>query len=215
MDRSKLSAPITSLEKRAYIEIMAYKPITKYDYERLALAIHFYEMHIEKTRNNDNTNNDGLLGVIVELFSQHPFSSRTHVMREGVVDSSISIDGKRYPLEIKTNGGEMCGIFERIEKSNKLGNGAYKRNTYIRYYLNIDIKPSKYNKDGIRRLDVVMRLTDFLDLLERADAIETRATRNIKKTSKRLYNALIDAVNDNIAIPFDRRMMYVSEDFTE
>ena len=210
--KANVSAPLTSVQARAYRRIQAFKVITSYDFKRLVECIRLYEQSIEcyKTTGKEN---DGLFGMVVEITSHRPTSTLTHVRQQTKVDSYIVIDDKPRKLEVKTNSGEMQDFYKLTSKERNV--------TYIHYVMDIDVRPSKYNPAGIRQIEFCCTLSHFLERCEEHKAIHDNGTNirgakcNLRADKKSLYKAFIEDLENGLVIPFDRRMTYCTEDFED
>ena len=163
--------------------------------------------------NNGEPIDSGLYGKVVELLSHDEKSTIYRVQAQSRNDAYIIIDGKRRPLEVKTNGG-------RIESLYRL-NAKARQSHYISYTLDIVIKAGKPRKDGTckpaehRYINALMTVAQFIDLVESVDAtkvISHNASDReiaIQSDSKKLYKAL---VNGNY-LEYFRDWEYFEEDF--
>ena len=97
-----ITKPYTKTQKLAYELIINYKAKTSHDIERLATATQRYNIDIERYKNGGNTDS-ALHGKIDEILNRSSHSKRYDVADMRWSDSYIYIDGKRQPLENKTN----------------------------------------------------------------------------------------------------------------
>lgn len=192
--------------------VKAFKPKNSKDMKRLNKAVNLVNLNI-KRHNNGEPTDSGLLGKVTELLSHDEKSTIVRVQAQNRNDCYIIIDGKRKPLEVKTNGGRVGSLYQMSAKA--------RESRYIHYTLDIETKAGKPRKDGTckpaehRYVNVVMTIAEFIRVLE-----ECRATKvighnesdrevAIQSDSKKLYKAL---VNGNYT-EYHRDWEYFSEDF--
>ena len=198
--------------ERTIALIQHFEVKTSYDTKRKAKALDIVQSNLDKAKNGLPID-CGMYGKVKELTSHDSKSTITRVQAQSRNDSYILVDGKRKPLEIKTNGG-------RVESLYKL-NAKAKANRYIAYTLDFTVKAGKPRKDGTckpaehRYFSGVMTIAKFIEILD-----ETKATKvighndsdkelAIQSDSKKLYKALL-ASN---AIEYNPNWEYFSEDF--
>lgn len=206
--------PITKLERKAYRFIHAYHCKTAYDVKRLVEMIRLYNRAVTLTRLGLKEDS-AILGYVVELGTHRPTSTITRVRTEKFNDSYILVDDKPHKLEVKTNGGHIEELMKKSARE--------KESTYIFYYLDMDVRPSKYNPSGLRRLSFVCTLGYFLEVLETYNAYKPNPTRdnkhtkayNIQADSKKMYEHFKTDLESGKIIPFNREMVYISEDFED
>jgi len=180
---------------RKSIEIVnTFEPKTKLDEKRKAKAIELLQLNVARVKANEPIDS-GIYGKIKELLSHNAKSTIIRVRAQGKSDSFINVDGKRKPLEVKTNGGRVESLFTMNEKA--------KATNYIRYTLDFIVKAGKPRKDGTckpeehRYFDGVMTVKTFIEILESTKAYkvighnESDKERAIQSDSKKLYKALL------------------------
>ena len=200
------------LIKKAIEIVNAFEPKTKLDEKRKAKAIELLQLNIERAKKNEPVDS-GLYGKIKELLSHNARSTITSVRAQGKHDSFINIDGKRKPLEVKTNGGRVENLFTMSDKA--------KEKRYIRYTLDFTVKAGKPRKDGTckpeehRYFDGVMTVKTFVEILESTKAYkvishnESDKERAIQSDSKKLYKALLKSG----AVDYVADFNYTADDF--
>ena len=161
--------------------------------------------------NNGEPIDSGLYGKVVELLSHDEKSTIYRVQAQNRTDAYIIIDGKRKPLEVKTNGGRIENLYRLKAKDSR----------YISYTLDVVIKAGKPRKDGTckpaehRYVNALMTVAQFIELVESVGATKvighSASDREvaIQSDSKKLYKAL---VNGNY-LEYFRDWEYFKEDF--
>lgn len=91
-----------------YMNDFIEKALANTNTTKKAERAHNIERHTENTA-NDN----GAIGKAFEIALQSVFSARTNYAKQGANDKTLTIDGKRVSVEIKSNGGRI----DNIEKS--------------------------------------------------------------------------------------------------
>lgn len=182
------------LIKKAYDIVNAFECVSTYDEKRKAKAVELLQVNIERVKANKSIDS-GIYGKIKELLSHNTNSTITRVRPQGKSDSFIVVDGKRKPLEVKTNGGRVESLFTMSERA--------KATNYIRYTLDFTVKAGKPRKDGTckpaeyRHFDGVLTVKTFVEILESTKAYkvighnESDKERAVQSDSKKLYNALL------------------------
>lgn len=184
------------LIKKSVELVNAFEVKTSYDEKRKAKAIELLQTNIERVKRNEPIDS-GLYGKVKELLSHNTRSTIIRVRPQGTNDSYITIDGKRKPLEVKTNGGRVESLFSMSERAKEIN--------YIRYTLDFTVKAGKPRKDGTRKpeehryFDGVMTVKTFIEILESTKAYkvighnESDKERAIQSDSKKLYKALLES----------------------
>lgn len=209
--KASMRDPITRIQARTHRRIQAYKCYTVYDLKRLEECIRLYHQSIDKYIETGKEN-DGLFGVIVEITSHRPASTLIHVRQQTKVDSYVIIDDRPHKMEVKTNDGEMQDFY-KLSSSEKAV-------TYIHYVLDTNVKPSKFCPSGLYQVEFVCTMKHFLERCEQYNAVKDNG-ENIRgakcnlRMSKKLYNAFLEDLANDVVIPFDRRMTYTKEDFED
>lgn len=200
------------LIKKSIELVNAFEVRTSYDEKRKTKAVELLQLNIERVKANEPIDS-GLYGKIKELLSHSERSTITRVRPQGKSDSFISVDGKRKPLEVKTNGGRVENLFKMSERA--------KATNYIRYTLDFTIKAGKPRKDGTckpeehRYFDGVMTVKTFIEILETTKAYkiighnESDKERAVQSDSKKLYKALLESG----AVDYIADFNYTIDDF--
>lgn len=198
--------------ERTIALIQHFEVKTSYDAKRKAKALDIVQSNFDKAKNGLPID-CGMYGKVKELTSHDSKSTITRVQAQSRNDSYILVDGKRKPLEVKTNGGRIASLYKLNAKA--------RANRYIVYTLDLTVKAGKPRKDGTckpaehRYFSGVMTIAKFIEILD-----ETRATKvighndsdkelAIQSDSKKLYKALL--ASD--AIEYNPNWEYFSEDF--
>lgn len=201
-----------NLIRKSVKAVESFKPKTKYDKIRKYHAIVLVQSNIERAKEGKPIDS-GLYGKVKELLSHDTRSTITRVRAQGKADSFISVDGKRKPLEVKTNGGRVENLFTMSERA--------KATNYIRYTLDFTVKAGKPRKDGTckpeehRYFDGVMTVKTFIEILESTKAYkiighnESDKERAVQSDSKKLYKALLESG----AIDYIPDFNYTIDDF--
>ncbi len=182
------------------------------DNKRVTLAKTLVNKNVVRY-NNGEAVDSGLYGKVTELLSHDEKSTIYRVQAQGKNDAYIIVDGKRRPLEVKTNGG-------RIESLYKLSTKA-RESRYISYTLDVTIKAGKPRKDGTckpaehRYINALMTIAQFIELVESVNATKVIGHNDsdrevaIQSDSKKLYKALVNGEY----MEYYRDWEYFTEDF--
>ena len=191
--------------------IIAYEPHTASDCRRLITACKLTLEDLKKLVHGLPTDS-GLAGKVKECLHRDARSRITRVQAQGRNDAYLVIDGKRYPLEVKTNGGRIESLYKSKAPDTH----------FIVYELDVMIKAGKPRKDGTckpaehRQTCKVMTVRKFLEVIESTGASKVighgEADREVavQADSKKLYQALISGG----FIDYDREATYTWEQFT-
>lgn len=198
--------------ERTIALIQHFEVKSSYDAKRKAKALNIVQINLDKAKNGLPIDS-GMYGKVKELTSHDSKSTIIRVQAQSRNDAYIIIDGKRKPLEVKTNGGRVASLYKLNTKA--------RVNRYIFYTLDFTVKAGKPRKDGTckpaehRYFSGVMTIAKFIEILD-----ETKATKvighndsdkelAIQSDSKKLYKALL--ASD--AIEYNPNWEYFSEDF--
>lgn len=144
----------------------------------------------------------GAFGKKRELENCRELSKKFKVSGTRQADLYFTVDGKPTRLEYKTNGGRIGSIINALEKG---------RDGYVAYEMRIQ---NSNTLNQLREIQpVVMRYSQFIAMLEKANAIRSNSRDGepcIQVTLKAWYNALLD-----YPIPFDVNLKYLSSDFED
>lgn len=200
--------------KNCVVLVNAFEVKTSYDAKRKAKAIELIQANTERLKANEPID-CGLYGKVKELTSHDSKSTITRVQAQSRNDSYIIVDGKRKPLEVKTNGGRVASLYKLNAKA--------RANRYIVYTLDFTVKAGKPRKDGTckpeehRYFSGVMTIAKFIEILETTKATkiighnESDREIAIQSDSKKLYKALIESNS----IEYNPNWEYFKEDFED
>lgn len=192
--------------------VQAFEVNSSYDEKRKLKALDLIQTNFNKAKANEPID-CGLYGKVKELTSHDSKSTITRVQAQSRNDSYILVDGKRKPLEVKTNGGRIASLYKLNAKA--------RANRYIVYTLDFTVKAGKPRKDGTckpeehRYFSGVFTIARFIEILEATKATkiighnENDREIAIQSDSKKLYKALIASE----AIEYNPNWEYFSEDF--
>lgn len=203
---------MTKMFERTIQLIQNFEVKSSYDAKRKAKALDIVQINLDKAKNGLPID-CGMYGKVKELTSHDSKSTITRVQAQSRNDAYIIVDGKRKPLEVKTNGGRVASLYKLNAKA--------RANRYVFYTLDFTVKAGKPRKDGTckpaehRYFSGVMTIAKFIEILN-----ETKATKvighndsdkelAIQSDSKKLYKALL--ASD--AIEYNPNWEYFSEDF--
>ena len=199
----------TNPQAQALDEIIAYDPETTGDCKRLsnACCIVIHDLHrLESGLPCDS----GLAGKVKELLRRDSKSRINRVQAQGRNDAYIVIEGRRYPLEVKTNGGRIQALYSIKNPDTR----------FIMYELDYTIKAGKPRKDGTckpaerRQACKVMTVRAFLEMIEDTKAWKVIGHNAgdrevaVQPDSKKLWKALQNFTD------YDREKTYTWADFT-
>lgn len=206
-----MNTNITMIKKSIDL-INAFEVKTSYDAKRKAKAVELVTLNYNRVSSGQALDS-GLYGKVKELLSHDSKSTITRVQAQSRNDAYIIVDGKRKPLEVKTNGGRVASLYKLNAKA--------RANRYIFYTLDFTVKAGKPKKDGSRKPEEhryfsgVMTVAKFIEILEATKATKVIGHNNsdkelaIQSDSKKLYKALLASE----AIEYNPNWEYFSEDF--
>lgn len=183
---------INNPQAQALDAIIAYNPRTSSDCRRLITACKLVQTDLHRLVKGEACDS-GIAGKVKECLKRDSISRINRVQAQGKNDAYISIEGKRYPLEVKTNGGRIQALY----------NTKAPETHFIVYELDYTVKAGKPRKDGTckpaehRQACKVMTVKAFLELIEDTGASKiighNEADREVavQADSKKLYQALI------------------------
>lgn len=160
-----------------------------------------------------NPKDCGRYGKAFETLFVSKNSRKTKCSPQGKIDNYFYLDGKRYPVEYKINGGRIETLYD-VAKPEK---------AYIVYMLDYTV-PLRKRKDGSiaggehRVINpIIMTVKDFLEVVDRLHAYKfpEHADKNdrekaVAASSKKLYDCLKE-----YCIPFHPDTRYASDDFED
>lgn len=160
-----------------------------------------------------NSNDDGRIGKAFEMLNVADTSRKAYVAAQGKIDGYFYLDGKRKPVEYKTNGGRIGSLYKMTKPES----------AYIIYSMDFETRQT-YRKDGTPRptkhytvAPVILKVSDFLAILEHCGAtkvIEHKGKGDkeiaVQGDSAKLAKCLAD-----YPITFDPNTKYTTEDFED
>ena len=189
--------------------IIAYEPETTSDARRLITACELVSTDLKRLANNMPCD-CGLAGKVKELLRRDSVSRINRVQAQGKNDAYITIEGKRYPLEVKTNGGRIASLYKVKNPKGR----------FVLYELDYTIKAGKPRKDGPckpaehRQACKVMTVRAFLEMIEETKACKVighnASDRElaVQPDSNKLWKALQNFTD------YDREKTFTWTDFT-
>lgn len=183
---------LTAPQRQALEAIDNYAPRTSSDCRRLITACKLVHFDLERLARGEACDS-GIAGKVKECLKRDSKSRINRVQAQGKNDAYIAIEGRRYPLEVKTNGGRIQALYSVKAPDTH----------FIVYELEVVIKAGKPRKDGTckpeeyRKACKVMTVRQFIELIEETGAskvIGHNATDReiaVQADSKKLYQALI------------------------
>lgn len=213
-----LSAPITKVQFLAFKRISMYKAVTKEDEKRLQTAIERYEVDIDRYYSDGNTDS-ALNGKVDEILNRSSYSKRYDVASVNFNDSYIYIDGKRQPLENKTNTTCVESYyFNSIE---------WAKSHYIHYTIDdytketISKKTGKVTPAKHYYFSGILSFYDLFMIAKRFDAVKTIIANKKNHNGEivplmylRHGIKLCNYLNSLNIVPFERNARnYITEDF--
>ena len=189
-----------------------YEVITEYDAKRLEVAKELLKRDAQRTLNGFNADS-GLYGKVFELLMRKPNSVVTWVQGQNKSDYITHINGTTTHCEVKTNCGRI-GDFYKTDKSNS---------KYVIYSMCMEKVAKHERKDGTRDIKrwhiepIIMRMSDFLNILETTKAVKYIWHDNTIKSDKeeaikQWYTPFYDALIAFNATPYNRLGNYKASD---
>lgn len=179
-------------QRQALDAIIAYNPRTSSDCRRLITACKLTHKDLQRAVRGEACDS-GIAGKVKECLKRDKLSRINRVQAQGKNDAYIAVEGRRYPLEVKTNGGRIQALY-KVKAPDT---------SFIVYELDIVIKAGKPRKDGTckpeehRQACKVMTVRQFLELIEDTKACKVIGHNAsdqeiaVQADSKKLYKALI------------------------
>lgn len=165
-------------------KISAMEVVTSYDVKRQARAFQYL------ARADVDS---GAFGRIDELLSRKHGSKKIDVATQGRDDTSVTVDGKNYRAERKTNGGRISGIKSR----------------YVVYSL--DLCNSTTGNKRRTLGPMVFTLGGFLEILETAGAIKCtngkKPEQAVQPSSLKMFRLM-----EQYGTPFDIDRNYSADE---
>ena len=187
---------------------------TKYENRRYNQVIWLVNREIARV-SMGYAKNSGLNGCIYEILTSKDTSRKNRVASQGKVDGYFTYNGKRIPIELKTNGGRIGSLY-RKDGTPRAG--------FIVYNMCFDTRSKKKDKatgeivkssKHCETESLVFRIEDFINLLEDCKAIKmlAHADKNDREPaivgdSMKLYKRLLE-----YPLVYDPQAKYTEEDF--
>lgn len=183
---------LTNPQRQALDAIGDYMPRTSSDCRRLITASKLIHFDLERLARGEACDS-GIAGKVKEILKRDSLSRINRVQAQGKNDAYISIEGRRYPLEVKTNGGRIESLYKSKAPDTH----------FIVYELDVMIKAGKPRKDGTckpaehRKACKVMTVRQFIELIEATKACKVIGHNAsdqelaVQADSKKLYQALV------------------------
>ena len=160
-----------------------------------------------------NEADSGRWGKAFEILNVSDTSHKVTVSAQGKIDGYFYLDGKRKPVEYKTNGGRIGSLYNLRKPEN----------AYIVYSMDFETRQT-YRKDGTPRdtkhyvvAPVILKVSDFLAILEHCNATKVIGHQGkgddevaIQGDSAKLAKCLAE-----YPITFDPNTKYTTEDFED
>ena len=173
----------------------------------------------ERTRLNNALNilnnraDDGRWGKAFELLNVSTKARKSYVAKQGKADGYFYLNGKRHPIEYKTNGGRVGSLYRMTKPEN----------AYIVYSMDFETRQT-YRKDGTPRdtkhytvAPIVLKVSDFLAILEHCNATKVigHADKGDDEIAIQGDSAKLAKCLANYPIPYDPNLEYYTEDFED
>ena len=192
--------------------IQDYEVVSEYDAKRLEVAKDLLQRDAKRYLAGLNVNS-GLYGQVFELLSRKPNSTVTWVQSSNKSDYITRINGTTTHVEVKTNFGRVGEYYKSSHNNTK----------YIVYAMCCEKVSKHVKKDGstdVKRWiiePIIMRMNDFLDILERTNATKYIEHKNLVTSDRELaikpwYNPFYEALKAYNATPYNRLGNYKSSD---
>ena len=189
-----------------------YEVITEYDAKRLEVAKELLQRDAKRQLSGLNCDS-GLYGKVFELLMRKPNSTVTWVQGQNKSDYITRINGTTTHCEVKTNCGRI-GDFYKSDKSNS---------KYVIYSMCMEKIAKHERKDGTRDIKrwhiepIIMRMSDFLNILETTKAVKYIWHDNTIKSDKeeaikQWYTPFYEALKAYDATPYNRLGNYKASD---
>ncbi len=189
-----------------------YEVVSDYDAKRLEVAKELLTRDAKRYMCGLNTDS-GLYGKVFELLMRKPNSKVTWVQSQNKSDYITNINGTFTHVEVKTNFGRV-GDFYKFKKIDT---------RYVVYALCAEKIGKHERKDGTKDVKrwiiepVIMRMTDFLNILETTKAVKYIEHKNSIKSDKeeaikQWYTPFYEALKAFDATPYNRLGNYKASD---
>lgn len=189
-----------------------YEVVSEYDAKRLEVAKELLQRDAKRQLSGLNCDS-GLYGKVFELLMRKPNSKVTWVQGQNKSDYITHINGTTTHCEVKTNFGRVGDFY----KSNN------SRSKYVIYAMCCEKIGKHERKDGTKDVKrwhiepIIMRMFDFMRILEETNAIKFIEHKNSIKSDreeaiKQWYTPFYEALKAYNATPYNRLGNYKASD---
>lgn len=189
-----------------------YEVVSEYDAKRLKVAKELLQRDAKRQLSGLNCDS-GLYGKVFELLMRKPNSKVTWVQGQNKSDYITHINGTTTHCEVKTNFGRVGDFY----KSNN------SRSKYVIYAMCCEKVAKHERKDGTKDVKrwhiepIIMRMSDFMRILEETNAIKFIEHKNSIKSDreeaiKQWYTPFYEALKAYNATPYNRLGNYKASD---
>lgn len=160
-----------------------------------------------------NEKDSGRWGKAFEVLNVSDTSHKVNVSSQGKIDGYFYLDGKRKPVEYKTNGGRISALYRMTKPEN----------AYIIYSMDFETRQT-YRKDGTPRptkhyvvAPIILKVSDFLAILEHCNATKVigHAGKGDDEIAVQGDSAKLAKCLAEYPITFDPNYRYTAEDFED
>ena len=160
-----------------------------------------------------NENDSGRWGKAFEILNVSDTARKTYVAAQGKIDGYFNYEGKRKPVEYKTNGGRIGNLYKLAKPEN----------AFIVYSMDFETRQT-YRKDGTPRptkhyqvAPVILKVSDFLAILEHCGATKVigHADKGDDEIAVQGDSAKLAKCLAEYPITFDPNYHYESSDFED
>ena len=193
--------------------IADFEIISVYDNKRLEVAKEMLIRDVKRYKACLNTDS-GLYGKVFELLMRKPNSKVTQVQIPNASDYITRINGTTTHVEVKTNFGRVEDFYKNTKHNDT---------KYIVYALCAEKVSKHIRKDGTQDVKqwiiepIIMRLSDFVEILESTNATKYIEHKNTIKSDreraiKQWYTPFYNAIKAYDATPYNRLGNYKASD---
>lgn len=189
-----------------------YEVVSEYDAKRLEVAKELLQRDAKRQLSGLNCDS-GLYGKVFELLMRKPNSKVTWVQAQNKSDYITNINGTFTHVEVKTNFGRV-GDFYKFKKIDT---------RYVIYSMCVEKIAKHERKDGTKDVKrwhiepIIMRMSDFMRILEETNAIKFIEHKNSIKSDreeaiKQWYTPFYETLKAYNATPYNRLGNYKASD---
>lgn len=174
---------------------------TKAEEERLA--------YVKRTLANEK--DDGRIGKVFEALFVADRSTKKTCSKQGKIDNYFYLDGKRYPVEYKINGGRIGGLYKHIKPETQFIVYA------MEFTTRVTTKRDGTKSGGELRVvkPVIMKVSDFLTVIETLNAWKVLTDKSGKERAVQGDSTKLWKTLNLYPIQFNPNNHYTSEDFED